>query len=162
MRFSAPVIAYFFSVNNICKISPLNNINTHIYHYEPQYDQYRYGSSNRKAYKNKNNYSGLVQDHHIIPKQWKNHNLIKNINFDINSSNNLVIMPIPKTFLYFNFNSNLRTHYAGHSSYNFYVKKILDDINKLYSLDDKKYYFWLFFVYLKNNCVYLNNNIPWI
>lgn len=162
MRFSAPIIAYFFSVNNICKIYPLNNINTHVYHYEPRYDIYRYGSSNRKAYKKKNKYTGLVQDHHIIPKQWKNHKVIKNINFDINSSNNLVIMPIPKTFLYFNFNSNLRTHYAGHSSYNLYVKKILDNINKLYSLDDKKYYFWLFFIYLKNNCIYTNNNIPWI
>ena len=40
MRFSAPIIAYFFSVNNICKIYPLNNINTHIYHYKPQYDQF--------------------------------------------------------------------------------------------------------------------------
>ena len=57
MRFSAPIIAYFFSVNNICKIYPLNNINTHIYHYKPQYDIYRYGSSNRKAYKKKNKYT---------------------------------------------------------------------------------------------------------
>ena len=162
MRFSAPIIAYFFSVNNICKIYPLNNINTHIYHYKPQYDIYRYGSSNRKEQKKKNKYTGLVQDHHIIPKQWKNHNLIKTINFDINSSNNLVIMPIPKTFLYFNFNPNLRTHYAGHPTYNLYVKKILDFINKLDSLDDKKYYFWLFFTYLKKNCIYTNNNIPWI
>ena len=71
-------------------------------------------------------------------------------------------MPLPKTFLYFNFNSNLRTHCVGHPSYNLYVKKILDDINKLYSLDDKKYYFRLFFIYLKKNCIYLNNNIPWI
>ena len=27
MRFSAPIIAYFFSINNMCKIHPINNIN---------------------------------------------------------------------------------------------------------------------------------------
>jgi hypothetical protein len=162
MRFSAPIIAYFFSINNLCKIHPINDINTNIYHYKPEYDEYRYGSTQRKVYKKYKNYTNLVQDHHIIPKQWKKHKLIRTINFDINSSNNLIIMPTPKTFLYFNFNSNLRTHYVGHPSYNLYVKKILDDINKLYSLDDKKYYFWLFFIYLKKNCIYLNNNIPWI
>lgn len=162
MRFSAPIITYFFSINNLCKIHPINDINTNIYHYKPEYDEYRYGSTQRKVYKKYKNYTNLVQDHHIIPKQWKKHKLIRTINFDINSSNNLIIMPTPKTFLYFNFNSNLRTHYVGHPSYNLYVKKILDDINKLYSLDDKKYYFWLFFIYLKKNCIYLNNNIPWI
>ena len=161
MRFSAPVIAFFFSVNNICKIHPLNNINTNIYNYEPNLDNYRYGSKGRKRYKNKKKYTGLVQDHHIIPKQWKTHTIIKDINFDINSSNNLVIMPIPKTFLYFNFNPNLRTHYVGHTKYNLYIKNELDKINKLYSLDDKKYYFWLFFIYLKKNFIY-DNNIPWI
>ena len=161
MRFSAPVIAYFFSVNNICKIHPLNNINTNIYNYEPNLDKYRYGSNERKLYKKKKKYHGLVQDHHIIPKQWKKHDLFKDINFDINSSNNLVIMPTPKSFLYFNFNPSLRTHYNGHPTYNLYIKQILDKINKYSSLDEKKYHFWLFFIYLKKNCIY-NNNIPWI
>tara|TARA_A100001011_G_C13935915_1_gene685116 strand:+ start:11 stop:499 length:489 start_codon:yes stop_codon:yes gene_type:complete len=161
MRFSAPIIAYFFSINNICKIHPINNINTNIYHYKPEYDEYRYGSTQRKAYKEYKNYTTLVQDHHIIPKQWKKHKLIRNINFDINSSNNLVIMPTPKTFLYFNFNPNIRTHYVGHSKYNIYVKEFLDKIDELQSLDEKKFYFWLFFIYLKENCIYLNNNIPW-
>lgn len=162
MRFSAPVIAYFFSVNNICKINPINNINANIYHYDPKYDYYRYGSKVRKAYKNKKKYTGIVQDHHIIPKQWKQHNLIKTIDFDINSSNNLIIMPIPKTFLYINCSPNLRTHYIGHPIYNLYIKSVLDNIDKLISLDDKKYHFWLFFIYLKYNIRYLDNNIPWI
>ena len=41
------------------------------------------------------------------------------------------------------------------------IKEFLDKLDKLQSLDDKKFYFWLFFIYLKENCVYLNNNIPW-
>ena len=162
MRFSAPIIAYFFSINNLCKINPINNINRLIYDYESKYDQYRYGSSERKVYKKSKKYTNLVQDHHIIPKQWKKHKLIENINFDINSSNNLVIMPIPKTFMYINLNPNLRTHYIGHPKYNLYIKEFLDKLDNLQSLDDKKFYFWLFFIYLKENCVYLNNNIPWI
>mgnify|MGYP006242313703 FL=1 len=129
MRFSAPIIAYFFSINNLCKIHPINDINTNIYHYKPEYDEYRYGSTQRKVYKKYKNYTNLVQDHHIIPKQWKKHKLIRTINFDINSSNNLIIMPTPKTFLYFNFNSNLRTHYVGHPSYNclLYTSDAADD-----------------------------------
>tara|TARA_B100000035_G_scaffold10775_1_gene9128 strand:- start:8349 stop:8837 length:489 start_codon:yes stop_codon:yes gene_type:complete len=161
MRFSASVIAYFFSINNVCKIHPINNINTNIYHYKPEYDDYRYKSKKRKVYKKYKKYTNLVQDHHIIPKQWKKHKLITSINFDINSSNNLVIMPTPKTFLYFNFNPNIRTHYIGHPKYNIYVKEFLDKIDELQSLDEKKFYFWLFFIYLKENCIYLNNNIPW-
>lgn len=161
MRFSAPIIAYFFSMTNVCKINPVNNINTHIYHYKPEHDKYRYSSKQRKSYKQYKKYTNLVQDHHIIPKQWKNHNLIRKINFDINSSNNLVIMPTPKTFLYFNFDPNIRTHFIGHPKYNIYVKEFLDKIDKLGSLDEKKFYFWLFFIYLKKNCSYLNNNIPW-
>ena len=66
MRFSAPIIAYFFSINNMCKIHPINNINTHIYHYKPEYDEYRYRSNKRKAYKNHKKYTNLVQDHHIM------------------------------------------------------------------------------------------------
>ena len=50
MRFSAPIIAYFFSVNNICKIHPLNNININIYNYKPNHDKYRYGSKERKEW----------------------------------------------------------------------------------------------------------------
>ena len=161
MRFSPTIIAYFFSITNLCKINPINNINTNIYHYQSKYDEYRYGSNQRKAYKKYKKYDNLVQDHHIIPKQWKKHKLIKNINFDINSSNNLIIMPTQKTFLYFNLDPNIRTHYIGHPKYNIYVKEILDEIDDLYSLDDKKFYFWLFFMYLKENCIYLNNDIPW-
>ena len=54
-------------------ISPSTTINTSIYHYNPLYDIYRYGSKDRKFYKKK--YYHLVQDHHIIPKELKNHSL---------------------------------------------------------------------------------------
>ena len=80
-------------------------------------------------YKKYKKYDNLVQDHHIIPKQWKKHKLIKNINFDINSSNNLIIMPTQKTFLYFNLDPNIRTHYIGHPKYNIYVKETLPKKN---------------------------------
>ena len=37
-------------------------------------------------------YTGFVQDHHCIPKQWKDHSLLHDLKYDINSSKNLLIM----------------------------------------------------------------------
>lgn len=145
MRFSPCILAYFFNYNNLCKIHPITHYNRDIYHYDVKYDWYRYGSKNRKLYKKQKNYINFVQDHHIIPKQWKNHPVVRDINYDINSSNNLMIMPIPQAVFSLNINPNLRTHYKGHSKYNIYVKNILDNIDKMGSLDDKKYCFWLFY-----------------
>ena len=143
------------------KINPTTSFNTCIYHYNPRYDEYRYSSKNRKTYKKK--YYHLVQDHHIIPKEFKAHPLIETIDYDINSSNNLVIMPTLQGITKLCLNDTLQTHYKGHSKYNSFVKKNLNIIDKsYYFIDDKKYYFWLFYIYLKKNCSRKDSDIPWL
>ena len=158
-------VKLFFNLFHIMKptiIHPKNSMNTHIYHYNPLIDKYRYKSSNRKKYKKQKFYSSLnVQDHHIIPKQWKNHALIREICYDINSSNNLIIMPTRKGMKYLNLSPDLRIHDCGHAIYNIYVKKTLDSIYANDSLDEKKYYFWHFLKFLKKNVDNKNYNIPW-
>tara|TARA_B100000401_G_C52813910_1_gene725620 strand:+ start:7395 stop:7880 length:486 start_codon:yes stop_codon:yes gene_type:complete len=161
MRFSAPVMAFFFAFKNTIRISPLTTFNNDIYHYNPTFDIYRYGSKDRKLFKKR--YKHLVQDHHVIPKQLKDHELIKTISYDINSANNLVIMPTMQGISKLNLDPSLQCHYKGHTKYNAYVKHTLTTIYKSYhTLDEKKYIFWLFYKYLKENCKYITSDIPWI
>ena len=110
----------------------------------------RYGSLVRKLFKSRWNLQGLVQDHHVIPKQHKNHPLVKN--FDINSSNNLIMMP---TRLGMNTFVNIRRDRlvhgnSGHQEYNKFVKQLLDTNSDLHSI----------ITYLKYNCRF-GNLIPW-
>ena len=39
--------------------------------------------------------TGLVQDHHVIPKQFKAHPIIRKTGYDVNESSNIVMMPTP-------------------------------------------------------------------
>ena len=161
MRIICSILTFCFAFKTAMTLSPKTSFNTSIYHYNPRYDIYRYGSKDRKFYKKK--YYRLVQDHHIIPKELKYHPLLEKINYDINSSNNLVIMPTKDGITKLRLDHNLQTHYKGHSKYNSFIKKQLTEINKLYHLtDDKKYYFWLFYNFLKENCVTKNSHIPWV
>ena len=45
-----------------------------------QSDKFRYRSSYRKNFKKNKGYTNYVEDHHVIPKQCKNHKLLQNIN----------------------------------------------------------------------------------
>ena len=161
MRIICSILSICFALRNVTTLCPKTSFNTCIYHYNPRYDKYRYGSNYRKLHKKK--YNRLVQDHHIIPKQFKNHPLVKTIDYDINSCNNLVIMPTKEGITKLRLDHNLQTHYKGHSKYNFFIKNQLNTINKVYYLsDDKKYYFWLFYKYLKDKCVSIDSDIPWV
>ena len=67
---------------------------------------------------------GLVQNHHIIPRQWRNHPKVLDANFSIDASVNLMLMPTHygKDFI----KTKRKVHSGGHNYYNYYVKKLLD------------------------------------
>ncbi len=123
-------------------------------------DIFHYGSEERKNYKKILKIKGYVQDHHCIPYQYRNHPLIRQINFNINSSANLLIMPNKKGIINLNLSPELQIHDGGHPSYNSYIGKELEIIYKEKTLDMKKYKFWLFLSFLKDNLQY-NKEIPW-
>ena len=73
-------------------------------------------------YKHRFNLHELVQVHHIIPQEWKNHDCL--LNYDIHSGYNLIFMPTNKgkDILF----TKRRIHDGGHLMYNKYIKMRLD------------------------------------
>ena len=125
-----------------------------------KYDIFRYGSKARKQFKIHKGYVGFVEDHHCIPKQWRYHQLIERLDFDINCSDNIVIMPNKKAKYELDLNPNTLIHEDGHREYNKYVKYNLDNLI-LKPYEESRYDFWLFLHHLKFNMKYNDDNIPW-
>lgn len=120
-------------------------------------DVFKYNSRLRKATVKKSCLRGLVENHHIIPLQWRNHIVVKKIQYDPNKSYNLCILPNRKYHIKNDSQGKaIRIHENGHKKYNSYVKEqldiLLDDVN---DEDLLKYKFWLFYIFLKTA---LDNN----
>ena len=123
--------------------------------------QFRYGSKDRKTYKKVMNYTGYVQDHHCIPKQFKNHKVLFDTDYDVNMAYNIKMMPTKDGIKKLNLDPDTRTHYRGHRSYNKYIGNELDRISKLYTKDEKRYQLWLLLKYMKYHNTYTTEDIPW-
>jgi hypothetical protein len=127
-----------------------------------EHDKFNYGSEERRRFKDLSNIRYLVQDHHCIPRQFRNHKLIREIYFDVNCSRNILIMPTRLGVKELNLDPNTLVHEGGHPRYNKYVGSQLEKINDEYdTLDEKRYQIWLFLHYLKDNLHYKNDIIPW-
>ena len=115
---------------------------------------FRYRGWDRKFFKQSKGYIGYVNDHHIIPQQFKNHSLIKNTDFDINGNFNLLIMPIEKGLKKLNLDPDTATH-KPHPFYNTYVSYMLDYIDlSCNDYEHKEYKLWLFTNWMRENGKY--------
>ena len=124
--------------------------------------QLKYGSKYRRFYKYQMGYLNYVQDHHCIPKQHRNHILIKSINYDINNNENIVIMPNKIGKIKLNLHPNTIVHQGSHYKYNYFVKEQLDFICKNYhDLESYNYQLWLLIKFLRKNMKFNDDNIPW-
>lgn len=145
-----------------------------IFNYNKDKDDYRYASKRRKQIKKSIYENNVVEDHHVIPKQYKYHKLIQEIEYDISCSKNLILMPTyygywvlknkkhENTIMNSKINENAIIHSKGHYEYNLFVGSVLNDIHvNEDSIDDKKYHFWLFLQELKYNISNNNDDIPW-
>ncbi len=116
---------------------------------------YRYQAVTRLLFKERWQLKDLVEDHHVIPKQFMHHKVLREIAFDINASKNLVMMP---TKLGIQTLPNLRrdrlVHGCGHRQYNRFVKHVLDSLSSPCE-------FWDFHDFLRRNCRYNFDKIPW-
>ena len=109
---------------------------------------FRYRGWDRKHYKKLKGYLGHVNDHHVIPKEHKNHPLIKETKYDINSRFNLLIMPTKKGLEQLNLDPRTICH-CHHPKYN---KMVKSDLDIIYSSDNTEhdYQLWLYVCWLKN------------
>ena len=140
------------------KSYPILYSSRNIFYYS---NYFGYRSKERKNFIKENNYVNLVQNHHIIPKQFKNHELLEKINFNINDSCNILIMPNKNGVKKLNIDPKTTIHDGSHGKYNKFIKKELDDIYKKDYVDTQKYYFWLLVTYLKDNLHLNKDKFPW-
>jgi len=76
----------------------------------------------------KRNLKGLVDIHHIIPREFKKHPSVVISKYDIENGYNLMFLPTHKGFLSLNLNIDRPIHSNGHIKYNKYVGALLDNI----------------------------------
>lgn len=118
-------------------------------------DNYRYRSFVREKFLKSRGLRDEVDSHHLIPKQFKQHETILNENFDINRSYNLIYLPNRKNTKRF----PLLIHVGGHRKYNSYVLRNLNHIKHLHDEEEKRYQFWLLLKHLEDG-IY-EKSIPW-
>ena len=102
-----------------------------------------------------------MEDHHVIPREWRTHPVIKKIQYDVNSSCNLVMMPTHYGMEKLNVRSSRLVHYGGHKAYNEFVKQILDTMTHIEYHEELMKEFKDKHGYLKKNCRYNVDGIPW-
>ena len=106
--------------------------------------------------------SKFLSNHYCIPLNLINNTLINELQFDLYSSDNIILMPTYKGVKYLNLHPNRHIIYQGFNrKYSEYVKYELNIINNYDNIDNKKYNFWLFLMYLKNNLNKRYDEIPW-
>ena len=131
-----------------------------LYHYNKNNDIYRYGSKKRQQMKYNFGYNNLVEDHHIIPKEFKTHLFIRDIGFDVDCSKNIRIMPNEYGMEKLKLPENTLLHHNGHIQYNRYVKNQLDEFYRTTNNDKSKYKFLLFFWHLESQLDF-KSDLPW-
>ena len=82
--------------------------------------------NNFKKIKRKFNLDDLVEIHHIIPRQLKNHPTIVLSNYDIENGYNLMFLPSNKGKETLKLHNDRPIHTGGHIAYNYYLKGRLD------------------------------------
>lgn len=79
-----------------------------------------------KRYKNRFKLKGLVEIHHIIPRQHKQHPVIIKTNYNIENGYNLILLPNKKGYEKLSLHNDRAIHQYGHYKYNLLIKKYLD------------------------------------
>lgn len=143
--------SYYYSITkNMNGIIQINGLYSAV-HYDKNYDPLRYGTKARRKVKYSYHKKGLIEDHHLIPKEFHEHALIQNIRFDVGCSNNIYVLPSIsyRESIYNNIvNKDEIIYHTSHRLYNSFVKEELANICKIKSEDEQQYEFLLFLDYL--------------
>ena len=113
----------------------------------------RYGSLLRKNFKLRFNVRN-VEDHHVIPVQFRHHPLFDKVKYDLQASDNIIMMPREIG----NLRENRVTHTGPHPKYNKFVGIILDS---MVHMENPEPEFKQFVDFLKIGCRFRPQDIPW-
>ena len=83
----------------------------------------------RRALRARLGLCGLIQIHHIIPRQWATHPVVAASMYEMDDARNLMFMPTECARDVMWLRSDRLFHSKGHANYNLYVKQCLDDID---------------------------------
>ena len=113
----------------------------------------RYGSLLRKNFKLRFNVRN-VEDHHVIPVQFRHHPVFDKVNYDLQAGDNIIMMPREIGKL----RKNRVTHNGPHPKYNKYVGEVLDSMVHMKNPEPE---FKQFVTFLKIGCRFRPQDIPW-
>tara|TARA_B100000427_G_scaffold75037_1_gene61141 strand:+ start:145 stop:768 length:624 start_codon:yes stop_codon:yes gene_type:complete len=113
----------------------------------------RYGSLLRKNFKLRFNIRN-VEDHHIIPVQFRHHPLFDRVKYDLQAGDNIIMMPREIG----NLRENRIIHRGPHPKYNKFVGTVLDS---MIHIDNPEPEFKQFVDFLKIGCRFRPQDIPW-
>ena len=113
----------------------------------------RYGSLLRRTFKLRWNVRN-VEDHHVIPKEFKSHPIIEKVKYDIHASDNIIMLPREIG----NLRENRVTHRGSHPKYNKFVGIVLDS---MVHIENPEPEFKQFVDFLKIGCRFRPQDIPW-
>ena len=113
----------------------------------------RYGSLLRKNFKFRFNIRN-VEDHHVIPVQFRHHPIFDRVKYDLQASDNIIMLPREIG----NLRENRVTHNGPHSKYNKFVGIVLDS---MVHIENPEPEFKQFVNFLKDGCRFRPQDIPW-
>lgn len=146
--------SYYYSITkNINGIVQINGSYSAL-QYDKNSDPLRYGTKARRKIKYSYHKKGLIEDHHLIPKEFHEHSLLESIHFDVGCSNNIYVLPSISYIesIYNNSpNKDEIIYHTSHRLYNSFIKEKLNNIYKVKNVDEQKYEFLLFLNYLRTS-----------
>ena len=123
---------------------------------------WKYNSQQRKSFRRRHGVVPyFVQDHHVIPKQWRKHPSVLRFGLDINESRNLMLMPTSYGKYRFRMRPERYTHDGGHHKYNVYVREMLDSLEGVQCEKCFRLEFQYFLEFLKSTLRWGTDIIPW-
>jgi len=113
----------------------------------------RYGSLLRKNFKLRFNVRN-VEDHHVIPVQFRHHPIFDRVKYDLQAGDNIIMLPREIG----NLRENRVTHNGPHHKYNMFVGTVLDS---MVYMENPESEFKQFVNFLKIGCRFRPQDIPW-
>ena len=153
-------LATLFSIKNSYYYSVTKNVNGivqingsySVLQCDKTRDLLRYGTKARRKIKYSYHKKGLIEDHHLIPKEFHEHSLLERVDFDVGCSNNIYILPsiaYRESIYNNNMNKDEIIYHTSHRLYNSFIKEKLNTIHKIKDIDEQKYEFLLLFNHLR-------------